>query len=108
MSDRLKWVEDNKDLITRVALDPIDNLPDWEEVEEPWQFMAACHEHYHCCIKRDKKTTGLMVAVDATCSGLQILAGLAKDKSTAELVTDAAADKTRDAYKAVATEAKKY
>jgi len=108
MSDRLKWVEDNKDLITRVALDPIDNLPDWEEVEEPWQFMAACHEHYHCCIKRDKKTTGLMVAVDATCSGLQILAGLAKDKSTAELVNVAPADKPSDAYKAVATEAKKY
>ena len=108
MSDRLKWVEDNKDLITRVALDPIDNLPDWEKVEEPWQFMAACHEHYHCCIKRDKKTTGLMVAVDATCSGLQILAGLAKDKSTAELVNVAPADKPSDAYKAVATEAKKY
>ena len=26
-----------------------------------------------------------MVAVDATCSGLQILAGLAKDQSTASL-----------------------
>ena len=49
-----------------------------------------------------------MVAVDATCSGLQILAGLAKDQSTAELVNVCPADKPQDAYKAVANESKKY
>ena len=106
--ERVQWVDRNRDLITRVAKDPIGNLPDWEEVEEPWQFMAACHEYYHCCIECDKKTTGLMVAVDATCSGLQILAGLAKDASTAGLVNVCPADRPSDAYKAVAIEAKKY
>ena len=49
-----------------------------------------------------------MVAVDATCSGLQILAGLAKDASTACLVNVCPADRPSDAYKAVAIEAKKY
>ena len=108
LQDRHKWVEDNLDLITRVATDPIDNLPDWEGVEEPWQFMAACHEYYHCCIIKDHNHTGLMVAVDATCSGLQILAGLAKDQSTASLVNVCPGSKPSDAYKAVAIEAKKY
>jgi len=108
LQDRHKWVADNLDLITRVAIDPIDSLPEWEDVEEPWQFMAACHEYYHCCILKDKETTGLMVAVDATCSGLQILAGLAKDQSTASLVNVCPGDKPSDAYKAVAIEAKKY
>ena len=108
IEDRYKWVEDNLDLITRVAIDPIDSLPEWEDVEEPWQFMASCHEYYHCCILKDKETTGLMVAVDATCSGLQILAGLAKDQSTASLVNVCPGDKPSDAYKAVAIEAKKY
>jgi DNA-directed RNA polymerase len=70
--------------------------------------MASCHELYHCCIACDKQTTGLMVAVDATCSGLQILAGLAKDQSTASLVNVCPSDKPSDAYKAVAEEAKKY
>jgi len=106
--DRHQWVQENLVLITRVAQDPIGNLSDWEGVEEPWQFMAACHEYYHCCIKCDKHYTGLMVAVDATCSGLQILAGLAKDQSTAELVNVCPADKPQDAYKAVANESKKY
>jgi len=108
IEDRHKWVSENTDLITRVATDPIDNLPEWEDVEEPWQFMASCHEYYHCCIKKDKHTTGLMVAVDATCSGLQILAGLAKDQSTAELVNVCPGTEPSDAYRAVATEAKKY
>ena len=46
--------------------------------------------------QKDKLTTGLMVAVDATCSGLQILAGLAKDRSTAELVNVVPSDKPSD------------
>ena len=107
-ADRHQWVQNHLDLITRVAIDPIENLSDWEGVEEPWQFMAACHEYYHCCIICDKHHTGLCVAVDATCSGLQILAGLAKDQSTAELVNVCPSDKPQDAYKAVADESKKY
>ena len=106
--ERKQWVVDNEDLISRVAIDPIRYRPDWEGTEEPWQFMSACHEYYHCCIKKDKQTTGLMVAVDATCSGLQILAGLAKDQSTAELVNVCPGQQPSDAYKAVAEEAKKY
>ena len=95
-------------MITLVATDPIDSLPLWEGTEEPWQFMAACYEYYHCCIIKDHHHTGLAVAVDATCSGLQILAGLAKDQSTAELVNVCPGSKPSDAYKAVAIEARKY
>lgn len=108
LEDRHQWVSKNTDLITKVATDPEGYLHLWEEVDEPWQFMAACHEYYHCCIAKDKLTTGLMVAVDATCSGLQILAGLARDKSTAELVNVVPSDKPSDAYKAVAEQAKEF
>jgi len=108
MGERIEWVGRHRSLISQIALDPISHLPKWEDVEEPWQFMAACHEYYHCCIRKDKPTTGLMVAVDATCSGLQILAGLAKDQSTAELVNVCPGNQPSDAYKAVAEEAKKY
>jgi DNA-directed RNA polymerase len=102
MSERLEWTNNNHDLISRVAIDPIDNLPDWEGAEEPWQFAAACDEFYHCVIKKDRTTTGLMVATDATASGLQILAGLAMDKSTAELVNVVPSERPVDAYKVVA------
>ena len=102
MAERLKWTSENTPLITRVANDPLGNIGDWEAAEEPWQFLAACDEYYHCVIKKDRETTGLMVSTDATCSGLQILAGLARDKRTAQLVNVLPADRPQDAYKVVA------
>ncbi len=100
--ERQQWVKDNIVTITRVAKDPIDHLGDWEGAEEPWQFLAACEEYYHCIIKKDRLTTGLCVATDATCSGLQILAGLARDKSTAQLVNVLPSDRPQDAYAVIA------
>ena len=100
--ERQQWVKDNIVTITRVAKDPIDNLGDWEGAEEPWQFLAACEEYYHCVILKDRLTTGLCVATDATCSGLQILAGLARDKKTAQLVNVLPSDRPQDAYAVIA------
>ena len=102
INERLMWVEQNTTLISRVATDPFGSLSEWEAAEEPWQFLVACEEYYHCIITQERKTTGLPVATDATCSGLQILAGLAKDKSTAQLVNVVPADRPQDAYKVVA------
>ncbi len=100
--ERQQWVLDNLSLLTRVAEDPIDSLPEWEAAEEPWQFLAAVEEYYHCVILQDRTTTGLCIATDATCSGLQILAGLARDKSTAKLVNVLPSDRPQDAYQVVA------
>jgi DNA-directed RNA polymerase len=47
-----------------------------------------------------------MVATDATCSGLQILAGLCRCKSTAEMVNVVPSEKPQDAYRVVAEAAK--
>ena len=103
MDDRLAWVtkRENILLIIRVATDPLNNIGDWEVAEEPWQFLAACHE-YHSVVMLGKNTTGIPVATDATCSGLQILAGLARDKSTACLVNVIPSDKPQDSYKVIA------
>ncbi len=106
MHDRQVWVDNNHDLIKRVATDPISNLPEWEAADEPWQFLAACEEYYACVIDCNRQFTNLMVATDATCSGLQILAGLARDKSTAKLVNVVPGDKPQDAYKVIAEQAK--
>jgi len=106
LDERLSWTYRSEHEIELVATDPIGNLPIWEGAEEPWQFLAACDEFYHCVIKRDRISTGLPVAIDATCSGLQILAGLAKDKSTAKLVNVLPSDKPQDAYKVVAEKSK--
>jgi len=106
MANRLSWVIENKDLITRIAKDPLGTISEWEVAEEPWTFLAACDEYYHCVLECDRTHTNLPVAVDATCSGLQILAGLARDASTAKLVNVLPSDKPQDAYKVIAEEAK--
>ena len=106
MQERLQWVKDNITFIKRVATDPIGFLSEWEAADEPWQFLAACEEYYHCVVVCDRSHTGLFVATDATCSGLQILAGLARDKSTAQLVNVLPGDKPQDAYKVIAEVAK--
>ena len=95
----LQWVKDNDAIITAVATDPIDNIGIWEAADEPWQFLAACDEYYHCVIKCDRNYTSLPVATDATCSGLQILAGLCRDARTASLVNVLPGDRPQDAYK---------
>jgi DNA-directed RNA polymerase len=92
--------------IKRVAVDPLGFLSEWEEADEPWQFLAACEEYYKCVVTKERKTTGLFVATDATCSGLQILAGLARDRSTAQLVNVLPSERPQDAYKIVAEQSK--
>ena len=62
MHDRQVWVDNNHDLIKRVATDPISNLPEWEAADEPWQFLAACEEYYACVINCNRQFTNLMVA----------------------------------------------
>lgn len=106
IQERIQWALDNQDLIESIALDPLGYLHEWEVADEPWTFLAACDEYYHCIIQCDRHHTNLPVAVDATCSGLQILAGLAKDASTAELVNVLPSDKPQDAYKVIAEQAK--
>ena len=106
MEERLEWAVHNHELISRIVKDPIGMIPEWEAADEPWQFLAACEEYYHCCIVCDRQFTSLMVATDATCSGLQILAGLARDKSTAQLVNVTPSNRPQDAYKVIAEEAK--
>ena len=105
IQDRIAWTLSNHQLITSIATDPLRYLHEWEVADEPWTFLAACDEYYHCIIKCDRHHTNLPVAVDATCSGLQILAGLARDASTAALVNVLPSDKPQDAYKVIAEQA---
>ena len=103
MQERLEWVDkgENRELVHRVWSDPIGNIADWENADEPWLFLAACVEWYELHYEH-KYETHLPVAVDATCSGLQILAGLSKDASTARMVNVIGSEKPQDAYAIIA------
>jgi DNA-directed RNA polymerase len=92
--------------LSYIANDPEGTIPEWSSVEEPWCFIAAVLEYDQCVIKGIKKTSGLPVSVDATCSGLQHLSALALDRTAAEMVNVVPTDKPSDGYKIVAEKAK--
>lgn len=102
MEERQVWVGENLSLISRVATDPLGHISDWEGCEEPFLFLAAAEEYHSLVIAKTRTLSHLPIAIDATCSGLQVLAGLSHDGSTAALVNVAPGSKPSDAYKAVA------
>lgn len=106
--DRQAWVRDNLQLIKAVAQDPMGTISTWQGADEPWQFLAACIEYNDCIIQGTRSWSNLLVGFDATCSGLQHLSALTRDRGAAELVNVAPTHKPADAYKTVAEASKKY
>jgi DNA-directed RNA polymerase len=106
MEERIEWVNKNHEFLIRIASDPEGTISEWLKVEEPWCFIAAVLEYYQCVITKTKKTSGLPVSVDATCSGLQHLSALALDRTAAEMVNVVPTDKPSDGYRIVAEKAK--
>jgi DNA-directed RNA polymerase len=106
LEDRQRWVEDNRGLIQGVARDPMGTISTWQGADEPWQFLAACIEFNACFIECSRAWSNLFVGFDATCSGLQHLSALTRDRGAAELVNVAPTPKPSDAYKTVAEAAK--
>lgn len=101
LDDRVAWTQANHGLISAIAEDPFSNLVALESFSDPWCGLAACYEYHHCVIARTKQTTNLPVATDATCSGLQHLAGMTLDASTGYLVNVSPTPAPQDAYMAV-------
>lgn len=81
--DRVKWVDDNAAMVVDAAKDPLSTLKEWNEADEPLMFLAACDAYYAYTEGRE---VSLPISLDATCSGLQLYAGLMKDKQGAEVV----------------------
>jgi DNA-directed RNA polymerase len=103
MDDRQEWAKANGELFTSIAKDPINTVDTWSQVEEPWMFLAACKEYLDVVV--NGQPSHLMVATDATCSGIQVLSGLSHDHQAAALVNVIPDVVRHDAYGAVAAEA---
>ena len=107
MDERIEWTRANTSLISAVANEPFDNH-EWREAAEPWCFLAACWEYFHCCIDATKPTSGLPCGVDATASGIQHLAALTACAESAALCNVLPTEKPADAYATVANKAKDF
>ena len=91
-----KWME--------WAKDPVNNKG-WQKADSPFEFLAAIME-----IQKSHEQaggpyeyeSGLLVAWDASCSGLQVLSALSRDRHSAKLCNIANSEVRGDYYKMIA------
>jgi len=81
--ERIAWVDENSDAILQCANAPLDSLQYWNEADSPLMFLAGCDAF--ASMMRGEGVR-LPVSLDATCSGLQLYAGLLKDEEGASVV----------------------
>jgi len=105
--DRIAWVEENSWLLLKIAGNPLEYIKDWNAADSPLMFLASC-DAYASMVRGEG--VRLPVSLDATCSGLQLYAGLLKDYDGARVVNvvdkkdGGSADVPADVYKDVANE----
>ena len=110
--DRKQWVLDNAKQILDVANDPLGNMW-WADQDSPCQFLAWCFEYKRMTEWMAKHgtiigfQTGINVAFDGTCSGLQHFSAILRDPVGAQAVNLLPGDKPNDIYGIVAAKVNK-
>jgi DNA-directed RNA polymerase len=66
--------------------------------DDPWCFIAACIEYHQCVITKERTFTNLPCAVDATCSGIQIISAMMLDQVGAGYVNLLPSELPQDIY----------
>ena len=99
--DRIKWVEDNQDMIMDVAKDPL-HCMEWTKADKPWNFLAACFDWRGHRTEGDSYLSHLPCSMDATTQGLQMYALLLRDERAGFETNCLPRDKPGDVYQSVA------
>jgi DNA-directed RNA polymerase, mitochondrial len=101
--DRIRRIDEKEEEIKKIAEDPYTFLKRWNEAKEPLLYLSFCFS-YADYLADPTSICVNPVALDATCSGIQIYSGLLKDKKGAMAVNviNGDQDKPNDIYKDVA------
>jgi DNA-directed RNA polymerase, mitochondrial len=102
---RIAWVDENRELIEKIAAKPGDNLQ-WTEASDPFMFIAACFELSAAWSAQQLGspfTTHLPVSFDGSCSGLQHLCGMTREPEGSK-VNLTPNETPQDTYQTVADE----
>ncbi|MDB4659878.1 hypothetical protein OAE57_02270, partial [Synechococcus sp. AH-551-C10] len=76
---RSQWTYENTELIAAIASDPIRHSSQWENADEPWQFLQMAMEWNAVVLQQTKPLWQVPVSVDSTASGLQLLSAMRRD-----------------------------
>ena len=103
IDNRAEFAEANLKEWMLIAANPIRNKK-WQHVDDPFNFLAAILVVKEAIDSGDKYSykTGLPIAWDATCSGLQILSLLSRDEKSGKECNLADTEVRGDYYKMIA------
>lgn len=108
-ADEINWIKKNERNILDTASDPIAMLDWWGNLDAPFEFLQFCFEYQEMVNYKASHngsiigwSTGVPVAFDGTCSGLQHFSAILRDPIGAEAVNLKPSDKPHDIYGQVA------
>lgn len=101
LEGRQAWAEENLEAIYAAGKDYKANFDFWREADEALQFLAACHEFAEYSDHGPGFMSGLPIALDASCSGLQIYAAMGRNQEDGEKVNLTKSKVRHDLYEAV-------
>ena len=98
IDERVRFTEDHLD--EWLAWDLTTNK-DWQQADDAFGFLAAVNElqKAYALDKPEEYESGLLIAMDASCSGLQVLSALSKDEKSGKLCNLTISDVKGDFYK---------
>lgn len=79
LQERAQWVRDRRDMICRMADDPI-SFNQWQEADKPLQFLAWAMEFAEWTRHPQTFQSRTAVAMDGSCNGLQNFSALLLDE----------------------------
>jgi len=105
--DRITKIMELESDILATASDPMANRQFWGSCDDPYMFLAWCFEYAD--YKRDPEAfeSHIPIALDATCSGIQLYSGLLRDAEGARSV-NVIGDTREDIYQKVANRVNQY
>jgi DNA-directed RNA polymerase len=104
---RVSKIIDLTDDIKEIADNPIQNRNLWKDADDPYLFLAWCFEYADYLKDPENFISHIPIALDATCSGIQIYSGLLRDAQGARAV-NVIGNTRNDIYREVADKVNEY
>lgn len=98
--ERIKWAEDNWEEMCACARDPFE-FRMWSKADKPMQAYATCLEVLGVEENGEDHICRVPIALDGSCSGIQIFSAMLRDEIGGAAVNLVPADRPQDIYSLV-------
>ena len=105
--ERINEISKKEQEIHLIASDPIRYRQYWKDTDSPYLYLAWCFEYSDYINNPNTFRSHIPIALDATCSGIQIYSGLLKDGEGASQV-NVRGNTRKDIYQNVANKVNEY